>query len=56
MTTLQTSLPAATRHVGKSSAWDRLRTNRNWLALWFMLPAAAFLLLFLPTLCSSASG
>src|SRR5436309_11362026 len=34
-------LPRAT------SAWDRLRVNRNWLALWFMLPAAAFLILFL---------
>jgi len=29
------------------SAWDRLRVNRDWLGLWFMLPAAAFLLLFL---------
>ena len=29
------------------SAWDRLKTNRNWLAWWFMLPAAAFLILFL---------
>jgi multiple sugar transport system permease protein len=29
------------------SAWDRLKTNRNWLAIWFMLPAAAFLILFL---------
>jgi len=47
MTTIPTPLPAATRHYGKSSAWDRLRTNRNWLALWFMLPAAAFLILFL---------
>jgi multiple sugar transport system permease protein len=47
MTTIPTSLPTATRHYGKSSAWDRLRTNRNWLALWFMLPAAAFLILFL---------
>src|SRR3954449_12597780 len=27
--------------------WDRLKHNRNWLALWFMLPAAAFLILFL---------
>ena len=27
--------------------WARLRTNRNWLGFWFMLPAAAFLLLFL---------
>ena len=28
-------------------AWGRLKVNRNWLALWFMLPAAAFLILFL---------
>jgi multiple sugar transport system permease protein len=26
------------------TAWDRLKTNRNWLAFWFMLPAAAFLI------------
>jgi multiple sugar transport system permease protein len=29
------------------SAWDRLNANRNWLGMWFMLPAAAFLVLFL---------
>ena len=29
------------------SLWDRLGHNRNWLGFWFMLPAAAFLLLFL---------
>src|SRR5690348_771806 len=29
------------------TAWDRLKTNKNWLAIWFMLPAAAFLILFL---------
>ena len=29
------------------SLWSRLSTNRNWLAVWFMLPAAAFLILFL---------
>jgi multiple sugar transport system permease protein len=29
------------------SAWDRLKVNRDWLGLWFMLPAAGFLLLFL---------
>ena len=28
-------------------AWDRLKVNRNWLGLWFMLPAAGFLILFL---------
>ncbi len=27
--------------------WDRLKVNRNWLGFWFMLPAAAFLILFL---------
>jgi multiple sugar transport system permease protein len=27
--------------------WERLSTNRNWLGFWVMLPAAAFLLLFL---------
>jgi multiple sugar transport system permease protein len=29
------------------SAWTRLKYNRNWLGLWFMLPAAGFLLFFL---------
>src|ERR671924_464599 len=29
------------------AAWDRLKVDRNWLGLWFMLPAAAILLLFL---------
>ena len=28
-------------------AWRRLKTNRNWAGFWFMLPAAAFLILFL---------
>jgi multiple sugar transport system permease protein len=28
-------------------SWTRLKDNRNFLGLWFMLPAAAFLLLFL---------
>jgi multiple sugar transport system permease protein len=32
------------RDVG---AWDRLKVNRDWLGLWFMLPAAAILILFL---------
>lgn len=27
--------------------WRRLNANKNWLAIWFMLPAAAFLILFL---------
>jgi multiple sugar transport system permease protein len=29
------------------TAWDRLKVNRDWLGAWFMLPAAAFLILFL---------
>jgi multiple sugar transport system permease protein len=33
--------------AGAPTAWDRLRVNRAWLAFWFMLPAAAFLILFL---------
>jgi multiple sugar transport system permease protein len=28
-------------------AWARLTANRNWLGFWFMLPTAAFLILFL---------
>jgi multiple sugar transport system permease protein len=28
-------------------AWMQLQSNRNWLGFWFMLPAAAFLILFL---------
>ncbi len=31
----------------EATAWDRLKTNRNWLGFWFMVPAAAFLILFL---------
>src|ERR1041385_547529 len=31
----------------QTSSWERLRANRDWLGFWFMLPAAAFLLLFL---------
>jgi multiple sugar transport system permease protein len=33
--------------IREITAWDRLKVNRNWLAVWFMLPAAAFLILFL---------
>jgi len=33
--------------VQATSTWTRLKTNRNWLGAWFMLPAAAFLILFL---------
>ena len=30
-----------------NTAWGRLKVNRGWLSFWFMLPAAAFLILFL---------
>lgn len=33
--------------AGSSTLWSRLKINRNWLALWFMLPAMIFLILFL---------
>jgi len=29
------------------TTWDRLKVNRDWLGFWFMLPAMAFLILFL---------
>jgi multiple sugar transport system permease protein len=29
------------------SSWTQIKTNRNWLGFWFMMPAAAFLILFL---------
>ena len=45
MTVLTTRAPAPPSAL--SSAWLRLRSNRNWLGFWFMLPAAGFLLLFL---------
>ena len=35
------------RPMLESSAWQRLRVERNWLGFWFMLPAAGFLILFL---------
>ena len=39
---------AGTKRVTRdATAWERLKTNREWLSLWFMLPAAAFLILFL---------
>ncbi len=47
MSTVQTSLPAPAATAGEPSVWSRLSTNRNFIALWFMLPAAAFLILFL---------
>src|SRR5665647_2760404 len=47
MSTVQTSMPVQSAGADTPSLWSRIRTNRNWMALWFMLPAAAFLILFL---------
>jgi multiple sugar transport system permease protein len=47
MAELAIRTPSAKPAPGGASAWARLQTNRNWLGFWFMLPAAAFLILFL---------
>ncbi len=39
--------PKRKREIAAPTAWSQLKTNRNWLGFWFMLPAMAFLLLFL---------
>src|SRR6185295_8649732 len=31
----------------ETTAWDRLKVNRDWLGFWFMLPAMGFLIRFL---------
>jgi multiple sugar transport system permease protein len=41
------ALKATTVPGAQASAWATLAANRNWLGMWFMLPAAAFLILFL---------
>jgi len=43
--TVTTLRPAA--QIEQPPLWERLKTNRDWLGFWFMLPAAAFLILFL---------
>src|SRR5690348_7975565 len=47
MSTIPASMPKQQVYVSSQSLWQRLTVNRNWIALWFMLPAAAFLILFL---------
>ena len=37
----------AQRPIASHRPWDRLKVNRDWLGFWFMVPAAAFLILFL---------
>ena len=47
MTTVPTLLRPSERQTPALSRWRRLVADNNWQAAWFMLPAAAFLLLFL---------
>jgi multiple sugar transport system permease protein len=41
------ALESRRQPIDAVSAWRRLKVNRNWLGFWFMLPAMAFLILFL---------
>jgi multiple sugar transport system permease protein len=47
MTTIPAPVSASGSFVSSQSFWQRLSANRNWVAFWFMLPAAGFLLMFL---------
>lgn len=42
-----TSLPVPAQTARERGYWLRLTTSRDWLGVWFMLPAAAILILFL---------
>jgi multiple sugar transport system permease protein len=44
MTDVALKAPAS---PARANFWTTLSANRNWLGMWFMLPAAAFLVLFL---------
>jgi multiple sugar transport system permease protein len=39
--------PVTSRATRDVTAWDRLKVHRDWLGMWFMLPALAILILFL---------
>jgi multiple sugar transport system permease protein len=47
MTTSHIALAQSRQPTGVLAYWHRLKVNRGWLSMWFMLPAAAFLVLFL---------
>lgn len=47
MSTIPASMPKPQAYVSSQSFWQRLSANHNWIAFWFMLPAGAFLILFL---------
>src|SRR4051794_9392585 len=33
--------------IREATTWDQIKTNRNWLGFWFMVPAMGFLIFFL---------
>src|SRR5665213_4498868 len=37
----------ARRPIREATAWDRLKSNRDWVGFWFVLPAMGFLIVFL---------
>ncbi len=47
MSDIAADLRLAKQPARDIGAWDRLKVNRNWLGAWYMLPTAAFLILFL---------
>jgi multiple sugar transport system permease protein len=47
MTAVPAPMAAPKGYVSSLSPWQRLVVNRNWIAFWFMLPAAGFLIMFL---------
>ncbi len=47
MTAIPAPVSAQKAYVSSLSPWQRLVVNRNWIAFWFMLPAAGFLIMFL---------
>src|SRR5947209_8315607 len=47
MTDLALDRTHARQPLPDATAWQRVKGNRAWLSFWFMLPAAAFLILFL---------
>ena len=47
MTTDSLALKPASRGFTEPTFWERLKVNRNWLGVWFMMPTMAFLFLFL---------
>ena len=47
MTDIALKSTATKQPMREITAWDRLKVDRNWLGFWFMMPAAAFLILFL---------